>query len=148
MSDSVRYFGGGKVQFFSKLFELKKEIDQFYKAELDRFEITDTQFFLLNYIDSVELASPTKLSGIFNISTPAISRLSRELENKRLVERFRATGTQADYRLVFIRLTPAGRDKLAAVNQALEELINTTEEDAMVHKLDASRALINTIQLG
>lgn len=148
MDNSVRYFGGGKVQFFSKLFELKKEIDQFYKSELDRFEITDTQFFLLTYIDSVELASPTKLSGIFNISTPAISRLSRELENKRLVERFRATGTQADYRLVFIRLTPAGRDKLAAVNQALEDLINTTEEDAMVHKLDASRALINTIQLG
>ncbi|AUX12339.1 hypothetical protein C0213_07890 [Latilactobacillus sakei] len=136
------------MQFFSKLFELKKEIDQFYKSELDRFENTDTQFFLLTYIDSVELASPTKLSGIFNISTPAISRLSRELENKRLVERFRATGTQADYRLVFIRLTPAGRDKLAAVNQALGKLINATEEDAMVHKLDDSRALINTIQLG
>ena len=147
MGNSVRYFGGGKVQFFSKLFELKKEIDQFYKAELERFDITDTQFFLLTYIDSVELASPTKLSGIFNISTPAISRLCRELENKRLIERFRDSGIQADYRLVFIRLTPAGRHKLVAVNQALDDLINATEEDAMVNKLDASRALINTLQL-
>lgn len=147
MSNSVRSFGGGKVQFFSRLFELKKEIEQFYKSELECFEITDTQFFLLTYIDSMDLATPTKLSGIFNISTPAISRLSRELENKRLVERFRATGAEADYRLVYIRLTPAGRDKLATVNQALENLISTTEEKAMVHKLDDSRALINTIQL-
>lgn len=134
------------MQFFSKLFELKKEIDQFYKSELEYFGITDTQFFLLTYIDSVELASPTKLSNTFNISTPAISRLSRELENKLLIERFRATGMQADYRLVFIRLTPAGRDKLITVNQALEDLINEKEEDEMIHKLDASRALINTLQ--
>ncbi|WP_424349849.1 MarR family winged helix-turn-helix transcriptional regulator [Latilactobacillus sp. 5-91] len=136
------------MQFFSKLFELKKEIEQFYKTELDQFDITDTQFFLLTYIDSVELASPTKLSASFNISTPAISRLCRELENKRLIERFRDSGVQADYRLVFIRLTPAGTAKLNKVNAALTELINVPEEPAMVDQLDASREIIGTLFRG
>ena len=136
------------MQFFSKLFELKKEIEQFYKTELDQFDITDTQFFLLTYIDSVELASPTKLSASFNISTPAISRLCRELENKRLIERFRDSGVQADYRLVFIRLTPAGTAKLNEVSTALTKLINVPEEPAMVDQLDVSREIIGTLFQG
>ena len=78
-------------------------------AELERFGLTGMQFAVLKHLAEGAARTAADLSRFMQYDTGAMTRMVDRLEQRGLVRRERC---RDDRRVVFLRVTPAGRTQL------------------------------------
>lgn len=84
-------------------------------GELEEYEITKDQFFLLNVINNTQATTPSQLAAMFRVQPSAITAMIDRMLKHKLVFRQR---DETDRRVVYIVISDKGRE-------ALEKAIKT-----------------------
>ncbi|MBU6145873.1 MAG: MarR family transcriptional regulator [Paenibacillaceae bacterium] len=107
-------------EFAKMWFKLYKDVKVYMDHQLAP-SLTESQFTVLEYIQSHERTKPSDLIHYLSTTPAAVTTMLDRMEKNGLVERHR---DNEDRRIVWVRLTDKGIEECARGKQLREEFLN------------------------
>ena len=114
------------------LYAASREIIRLYRPHLEALDLTYTQYITMMVLWEAQEISVKQLGKRLYLDSGTLTPLLKSLEAKGYVTR---TRSEADERVVLVRLTPAGtalQEKALAVPEEMRACVSLTPEEAMV----------------
>ena len=136
-----------KRQVCFPLYLCAKELTGRYNEVLKEFDLTYTQYIVMNYFWTVGKSNLKDIANAIMLDASTLTPLLKKLEAKGLVEK---KHSQKDKRNLEIILTPKGealRDKTLDVPERVVQTLNVKREDGILLH-DLTKHLIDALREG
>ena len=122
-----------------------RHVEQRFEPALHALGLTRTTWCVALATEGAGLRHPSEIAAYIGLDRTAISRALRQMERDGLI--IRSQG-EADGRTRQVQLTPAGRDCLAAANQAANRARHDTEARLSKSELETLKSLLQKLRKG
>jgi MarR family transcriptional regulator, organic hydroperoxide resistance regulator len=133
-----------KEQIEELLYHALRTIYLFERTEIEIFDLTYQQMYLLKYLKRSSPLRVSETAGELRIPVFAATRLIDQLEKKKLITRSRDV---KDRRNIFIRLSPQGEDMVKRIEVHTIEMIITRMSGYTDEQLGTILELIKNIDV-
>ncbi|MBX6353534.1 MAG: MarR family transcriptional regulator [Thermoflavifilum sp.] len=117
------------------------------KSDHASLGLTASQVFILRYLDRCDVAKASDIARVSGLSPGAVTQVCDELVRQGLVQRERSTD---DRRVVHIRITGQGRDKLEQIRklrmERMKGILDKLDPDDLDHFLRTMHRIIDIVE--
>jgi DNA-binding MarR family transcriptional regulator len=124
-------------EFLRGIGMMVRGMDAIFRKEMERYEVTWPQFYLMKAVKRADGITVTELSNQMMITAPTASRMIDGLCSKGLLDKVKDT---ADHRVTRLNLTPKSRDLVqtltAMQNRVMMEVFEGEETAELERTVD------------
>jgi DNA-binding MarR family transcriptional regulator len=113
-----------------------------FRREMERFEVTWPQFYLLKFVRDGGGITVTELSQIMMISAPTASRMINGLCSKGLLQKVK---DREDHRIIHLQLTPGSKNLLKALTDLQNKILLEVFQEEDTDELDRTAGHVGRI---
>jgi DNA-binding MarR family transcriptional regulator len=107
-------------QFMLSMGKIMRGMRAIFRREMERFEVTWPQFYLMKFVRDSDGITVTELSHIMMISAPTASRMIDSLCSKGLLEKVK---DRQDHRITRMQLTTKSENLLKALTNLQNKIL-------------------------
>jgi len=125
------------------LLRAREAVMRHFRVSLRRHGLTEQQWRILRALATVESIEVTELARMAYLLGPSLSRILRDLEERRLIER---RSVKTDLRRAMVSISPKGLRLMEAVGPSSEAIYTEITERYGAERLAALQEMLNALE--
>jgi homoprotocatechuate degradation regulator HpaR len=125
------------------LLRAREAVMRQFRPSLREHDLTEQQWRILRALTSAEAIEVTELARVAFLLGPSLSRILRDLEKRRLIER---RADEADLRRAVVSITPKGLKLIEAVAPSSEAIYAEINRRYGARKLAELQAMLHVLE--